>query len=220
MMFSRKTKEVTLPAKETNLPTENILFSGKEKIQAGILMGMTSLGSLGLAAVVQGGVFTRLAEANLEGLLLGCGIGLGLTSLMGTWAANMFVQDKWEEKIIEQTKEHPKGASRLEAEKAIKASKKDRALVASFNIRDTVEPNVDSWRKAPYEAIPVEESTHTVNHYLTKEKRGYRLEQEVIPNEETIWDLSANALVEVYGVKENEQNKTAVKSLNGLDKDS
>lgn len=210
MLFSRKPKQALATRNsETNLPVQDIFFSKKEKIQASILMGTTSFGSLGLAAIFQGGVFTRLATINPEGLIIGGGVGLGLTSLLGLWVTNIFIADTREEKVIKQTNENPRAASRLKVTKAIKASKKDRALVASFNIRDAVEVNVDSWRKAPAEKIPVEQSTHTVNHYLIKEKTGYRLEQEIIANDETIWDLSANALVEVYGVQEKAMKEIA-----------
>lgn len=77
----------------------------------------------------------------------------------------------------------------------------NKVLVNSFYIREAIEIEPAEWIN-PNSIVTKENATHMVNHHLIKDKKGYRLEQEVIANEETIWDLSANALVEVYGVKE------------------
>jgi hypothetical protein len=85
--------------------------------------------------------------------------------------------------------------------KFMEKSKKNRVLVHSFHIREEKDIDVDSWQDVSKATI-VENATHSVNQYMVKVKGKYRLEQEVAPNAETIWDLSADALVEVYGIRE------------------
>lgn len=78
--------------------------------------------------------------------------------------------------------------------------KNDRALLKTFHINEAVDIEIKSL-KANQGILP-EQATHEVRQYLSLRDKEFVIEQEVIPNEETIWDLSANALVEVYKVKE------------------
>lgn len=85
---------------------------------------------------------------------------------------------------------------------------KERVLINTFHIRDNSNVEIASWQD-PENSIPEHDATHTIKQYLRKTRTGFQVEQEAVPNPETIWDLSADALVEVYAVQE----KTAIKEL-------
>jgi hypothetical protein len=85
--------------------------------------------------------------------------------------------------------------------KNMRKAGKGKTFVNSFHVKTAGEVDISTWQD-PKINVPQNESSHTINQYLVKEKGTYRVEQEVIPNEETIWDLSADALVEVYGIEE------------------
>lgn len=78
---------------------------------------------------------------------------------------------------------------------------KEHLPVNTFYVKEKVDVEIDQWVEAK-NAVDEKDATHIIHQYLRKTKKGYQLEQEVTPNEETIWDLSADALVEVYSVKE------------------
>lgn len=84
---------------------------------------------------------------------------------------------------------------------SLRKSPNKRILVNTFHIRKQDELEVNSYVDAS-EKVVKSRSTHTVHQYLAKTKKGYRVDQEIIPNAEMIWDVSADALVEVYGVQE------------------
>ena len=172
----------------------------RSKIQTGIIAGGMSVSPLGLAATLQWDNVMRIFSLNPEGLFTYAGAAVAFTSLMVFPITKMFYTDNRNEKIYKAIAENPK--SLRKANKALEQAKKERTLVSSFNIRDKVEIDINSLRKKPIESVADEEATHTVHHYAIREGNAYRIEQEVIPNEETLWDLSADALVEVYGVKE------------------
>lgn len=81
------------------------------------------------------------------------------------------------------------------------AQKGERTLLNSFSVRESVNLDINDFKKPKYR-VSEAEGTHIIKHYLIKEKGRYRIEQEVSPNHETIWDYSADALVEVYKVQE------------------
>lgn len=83
----------------------------------------------------------------------------------------------------------------------LKAAKKGRTFINSFQVREPGEIDVHVWKLAD-QAVSADKGTHTVKQYLVKEGKALRVEQEIIPQAETIWDLSADALIEVYGVQE------------------
>lgn len=80
-------------------------------------------------------------------------------------------------------------------------ARKERVLINTFNIRDNSNVEITSWQDSK-NSIPYHDATHTIKQYLRKTRAGFQVEQEVVPNPETIWDLSAEALIEVYGVQE------------------
>lgn len=86
--------------------------------------------------------------------------------------------------------------------KTRRAARKDRVHINSFSIRENVNTEIKVWQD-PKNAVPSGEATHTVNQYLRKTKKGFMVEQEVVPNPEIIWGISADALVEVYNIQEN-----------------
>lgn len=80
-----------------------------------------------------------------------------------------------------------------------KVCRKDKTFVSSFHIRDFNEVTLGAWIN-PANAIPEETSTHQVTQYVRREKGGYRVEQEVTPRADFIWDKSAGVIAEVYGL--------------------
>jgi hypothetical protein len=208
MLFTRKPKQTLVSTVKSDIVSTEAKLSTKDKIFSKALAGAMTLTPVGLATAINFEGFHRLMTLNTGSSVIVFGTAFAVTSLMGITLLKSFLKDVQEDAIIESLGDS--AVSKPQVRKAVKASKKDRTLVASFNILEAVEANIDSWRKAPETAIPVEEATHTVKHFLIKEKKGYRLEQEVTPNDETIWDLSANALVEVYRVKEKSKGHSNV----------
>lgn len=85
--------------------------------------------------------------------------------------------------------------------KAIDGTKKSgRVLLSSFHIRESSEVVIGHLKSE--NPVPAEHSSHKVKQYLVRAGGKFFIEQEVTPNQETIWDISADALVEVYGVQE------------------
>lgn len=80
-------------------------------------------------------------------------------------------------------------------------ARKERVLINTIHIKEKVDVAIDSWQD-PKNAVEEHEATHTIKQYLRKTKKGFQVEQEISPNNESIWDISADALVEVYGVQE------------------
>lgn len=80
-------------------------------------------------------------------------------------------------------------------------SQAERKLTKTFHIKENTEFEITKWVDST-NSVEEKDASHTIHQYLRRTKKGYQLEQDVTPNEETIWDLSADALVEVYGVQE------------------
>lgn len=88
-------------------------------------------------------------------------------------------------------------------------ARKERLLINTIHIKEKVDVSIEDWQD-PKNAVPEHEATHTVRQYLLKTRQGFRVEQEISPNNEAIWDMSADALVEVYGVQEKTESMREV----------
>lgn len=206
MLFSRKPGKALAATVKTDVVSTEVEVSKGCKIFSKSIMGAMTVMPLALPALLNFDLFyTQMTFFNdsffsVAVPFVGC-------TLMGVALSQGYLQDTREDHII--AKLGDGAISKTGIREAVKSAKKDRTLVSSFSIREAIEENVNSWREAPLNSLPVENATHTVNHYLIKDGNKFRLEQEVIANDESIWDLSANALVEVYGVQE----KTKMKEL-------
>lgn len=83
----------------------------------------------------------------------------------------------------------------------VNKSKKTQILLTKTQIHANADLAVEDLGGKNYTIVD-KDATHTVESYLTKKKGGYLVSHKLIPNEATLWDLSADALVEVYGVIE------------------
>lgn len=92
---------------------------------------------------------------------------------------------------------------------SLRKSPNKRILVNTFHIRKQDELEVNTYVDFS-ENVPKSSATHTVHQYLAKTKKGYQVEQEIIPNAEKIWDVSADALVEFYGVQEKKNSMKGI----------
>lgn len=206
MLFSRKYKQSLKSVVKADSVTSEVSLSKGDKIFSRIILGAMSAAPFG-AMTVHMDNLNHLV--NSPGGLIGFGAACATSSLVGFGISRLYLYDSRRDHIAKKLAEAPSSMYVLEAGKGMKKAKTGKSLVNSFLIREKVEVEVDSWRQAPAVKVSETDATHTVNHYLIKDDGKYRLEQEVIANDETIWDLSANALVEVYGVQE----KTKLKEL-------
>lgn len=76
-----------------------------------------------------------------------------------------------------------------------------RLHLETFSIREASDVEITELKKNT-EKVDAAHATHTIKHYMVRDNNGFRLEQECIPNHEAIWDVSADALVEVHKVNE------------------
>jgi hypothetical protein len=133
-----------------------------------------------------------------------------IAAVMGFGTISLSQMIKKEQKvqgIDSLLKEHNLSFSSGSLNKAIEDLKNtDRVLMRSFHIKESAEIEISTLRDE--EGVSADEATHSIKQYLRWQDAGFIIEQEVIPNDETIWDLSANALVEVYGVKETKSIET------------
>lgn len=81
-------------------------------------------------------------------------------------------------------------------------AKSGKTLINSFPIYRDHDININAWVN-PKSTDDRSAPTHTVNQYIVKDGYTAKLEQEVIANAETMWDLSADTLMESYGIQEN-----------------
>lgn len=84
---------------------------------------------------------------------------------------------------------------------AMQKARKERVMVNEFDILEKKDVVLEKWMEKTDGDFP-SDSSHTVKNYLVRGKSGFSVEQEIVPNQETIWDISADALVEVYKVSE------------------
>ena len=84
---------------------------------------------------------------------------------------------------------------------AMQKARKERVMVNEFDILEKKDVVLEKWMEKTDGDSP-SDSSHTVKNYLVRSKSGLSVEQEIVPNQETIWDISADALVEVYKVSE------------------
>lgn len=199
MLFSRKSKQALKSVVKADSVTSEVSLSKGDKIFSRITLGVMSAAPLGVMTAHMDDLSQLV---NSPGGLIGFGAACAASSLVGFGISRLYLYDTRRDHIAQKLAEAPSPKYVLGAGKGMKNAKKGKSLVNSFLISEKVEVEVDSWRQAPAVEVSEIDATHTVNHYLIKDDGKYRLEQEVIANEETVWDLSANALVEVYGVKE------------------
>lgn len=120
--------------------------------------------------------------------------GVGLGSIVAAYLNSFEVrQEKVQKALLAEGK--------ALSEDEIAQAWKEHLPVNTFYVKEKVDVEIDQWIEAK-NSVEEKDATHTIRQYLRKTKQGYQLEQEVTPNEETIWDLSADALAEVYGVQE------------------
>lgn len=199
MLFSLKPGKALAETQQTNIVSTEVDLANGHKIFARVLTGGMTVTPFVLPALISfDAFFGQMTFFN--DAFFSVAIPFVGSLLMGVALSQGYLQDAREDRII--AKLGDVAMSKTEVRKAVKSSKKNRILVSSFNIREGVDEDINSWRKSPLSSIPEDKATHTVKHYLIKDKTGIRLEQEVIANNETVWDLSADALVEVYGVQE------------------
>lgn len=209
MRFGSMSRKTGVVVHSKDAVSTEISNTRKEKMQAKIMAGGLTISPVGLSALLQTEVMERMFSTNPDLFFSWIGIGTALSAVVGVGVSKLFLMDLKNERIWDNLSENPPHGFSGEVQKALKQSKKERVLISSFNIREKTDIDINSWRKKPAEPVADENATHTVQHYVFKEDSTYRMEQEIIPNEETIWDLSADALVEVYGVQE----KTKLKEL-------
>lgn len=160
-------------------------------------MPLAVSGSVTVAAAVLGVISNVPMDSILHVMSIVAGVSLPLSGFMGM----AMLASVRKEKAVTALYGEYNALNEYQAFQKMKGSKKGRTFINSFFVREANEVDVNSWRKYD-KSIPVDQSTHIINQYITKDKSGYRIEQEIIPNDETIWDISADALVEVYEVAE------------------
>lgn len=198
MLFSLKPGKALAETQQTNIVSTEVDLANGHKIFARTVVGVMASFPLVLSAIVDFDFF--YAQMALYNSFLFVATPVVGSSVMGIFLSKSYLRDMQEQRILDQLGHG--ATSKAVVSQAFKPAQRNRTLLSSFSIREAIDDTVDSWRKAPLDAVCEDDATHTVNHYLIKDRKGYRLEQEVIPNDETIWDLSADALVEVYGVQE------------------
>lgn len=204
MNLGKRNKEVARFEPKDITVIQEVELSAKEKWVSG---GIAPTIILSFSPVISG--ISYLSGMPLDRILLAGGITFVFSAAFSAFGAKTMLWDDKRRLIAKNLQEDPTGQQIYDAGKAMDKAKKGRILVNSFAIKDPVEVNVETWRKAGG-AVPESEATHTIKHYLVKEKGNYRLEQEVIVSTETVWDLSADALVEVYGVQESKNSRKAL----------
>ena len=168
----------------------------KDKIHIGAVNGATFIGAPVLFTLILPEHF--LNANNIISYVTTMGIASGG---MGILLSNFSLWDITRRKLADAIKKNATGPDIYQAGQAMSKVKKGRVLVNSFHIRESSDIEVNSWQDIST-AVKPEEATHIVSQYMVKNKGKYLLEQEVVANDETIWDISADALVEVYEVQE------------------
>lgn len=173
-----------------------VSVSQKEKKSAIVSPAVFSSFTTGAFAV--GTALAGLPAFEALGVILTAGTTfLSMSALMSfSSLTNM------QEAMVQKVTATPSGGTYLHSE-VFKKSKKEKVFINSFHVRKADTDEITDWCD-PEAAVPEHKATHTIKQYLKKTRGGYLVEQEAIPNNEVLWDMSANALVEVYSIQENE----------------
>ena len=197
-----KFRKENVPALPEGAISKDVVLDKKDKLTAAGVTGLLGLGVPGIATAIQGERILTALQTNPDFWFTSIGIMVAISTIAGATISKFFLLDTQQREISETINENPNFYHNGKAQLAMSESKKGRVLMNSFSIKDTVDPEANTWKQYPNMAVEETEATHTVKHYLVKANKGFRVEQEVIPNDETIWDISADALVEVYEVQE------------------
>lgn len=198
-------KEAVIPVKGDPMSRE-IAVGRKDKVIAGLwgfgfVLGVPGISFLATTERVMAQFAT---DPGYTALIFG---GLtALTSIGGAIFNKVIKSDARENRLADTFFPREEGyVSRITPVRQkiaeLKKTKARRVLVNSFHIKHAAEIDISTWQSSEYKVVEVN-STHTINQYLVKEEGKFLVEQEVIANPETIWDLSADALAEVYKVNE------------------
>lgn len=206
-----KFRKENVPALQEGAISKDVVLDKKEKLTAVGVTGLLGIGVPGIATAIQGEKLFTALQTNPDFWFTSIGIMVAISTLAGATISKFFLLDTQQREIAEAINENPNMSHHGKAYLAMRESKKGRVLMNSFSIKDTVDPEVNTWKQCPNVDIEKTEATHTVKHYLVKDGKGFRVEQEIIPNDETIWDISADALVEVYEVQEKTNLQELVK---------
>ena len=188
--------KVALREPEEGVISKQVGATKKEKIHVGMANGAPFIGIPVFFALILPEHFLDanniISYVTTMGIVSG-GIGI-LLSKFSLW-------DTTRRNVADAIMKNATGPDIYQAGQSMSKAKKSRVLVNSFHIRESSDIEVNSWQDIST-ATKLEESTHTVSQYMVKTKGKYLLEQEVVANDETIWDISADALVEIYEVQE------------------
>lgn len=208
-MFKRK--EVAIP--EENALSKTVSLSRGDKLLSRSLAAAMALAPPGFGAIISYDSMMAQMLTNPAGVIGVLG-GITIISSVGGFAVSKAGNSESLANGIAQTLDPNRTfgtVSRAHKKlKELQKSKIDRILLQSFHVKVTDELDIGEWQDKGNSAK--EHSTHTINHYLVKEKGKFRVEQESIANDEAIWDLSADALVEVYKVNEKTDSMRGITS--------
>lgn len=186
-------------------PSENLVVTDtvdiRKKIKKDILAfnGIVQVPMLTIGAIIAAiDPYIDLLEGSLV-----CG-GIGLAASL--FATLMTRSDAKGEKVYKEL-ELSKFSILRKHLPVGKMKEGNRLLLETFSIREASDIEIREL-KANTEKVDEAQATHTINHYIVKDKNGFRLEQEAIPNHEAIWDASANAMVEIHSVNEAKRRYT------------
>lgn len=205
-MFKRK--EVTVPV-GSELSRE-VSLSRSDKIIARVFSSAMAFCPVGFGTLATYDSMMALMATNPSYVIAVLG-GMTVAGSVGGLAINNILNSESLSnqiaKVIDLDKKFITTAHVNQKMKELQKTKGERILLKSFYVKETGQLDITDWK---IEGDSHEfHSTHKINQYLIKEKGKFRVEQEAIVNNEAIWDLSADALVEVYAVQE----KTALKEL-------
>lgn len=207
-MFSRKA--VTKTAQEGQI-SKDVSLSRSDKILARLLSSTMAFAPAGLGTLTTYDSIMAHLATNPSYVMAGLG-GMTIAGSMGGLYINKVLNSESMSnqiaKVIDLDKKFTTTAHVNQKMKELKRSKGERILLKSFYVKETSELDITSWKSGgnSYDS----QSTHTIYQSLVKTKNGYLIEQRIVPNNEAIWDMSADALVEVYGIKEKTESTREV----------
>lgn len=201
--MNNKGKDLALSPVQTASSQDIVIGKGDKWFSRMMTAGM-AVTFPGLAYFSTAGNVNAFAVSDPVFAISVFGVITTLTTAVGAILSNVYKADVTRDLIAETIyaeKTRVKNFAINHKMAELKKSADNRLLVNSFAIRENEELDVTTWQ-LPKNQVTAKNATHIVKNYLIKEKGVFRVEQEVIANNETIWDMSADALVEVYEVQE------------------